>query len=50
MNQKNWQWKNINATRIVVVAFAMLYEFTGITAGYFEILQGKGASGKSVVQ
>ena len=32
--------KNINATRIVVVAFAMLCGFTGIIAGYFEILQG----------
>jgi len=32
--------KNMNATRIVVVAFAMLCSFTGIIAGYFEILQG----------
>jgi len=34
------EMKKINATRIVVVAFAMLCGFTGIIAGYFEILQG----------
>ena len=34
------QLKNINATRVVVAAFAMLCGFTGIIAGYFEILQG----------
>ena len=32
--------KNINATRTVVVAFAMLCGVTGLIAGYFEILQG----------
>ena len=32
--------KNIKAIRIVVIAFAMLCGFTGIIAGYFEILQG----------
>jgi protein-S-isoprenylcysteine O-methyltransferase Ste14 len=32
--------KNMNATRIVVIAFAMLCGFTGIIAGYFEIFQG----------
>ena len=32
--------QNINATRIVVAAFAMLCGFTGIIAGIFEILQG----------
>lgn len=32
--------KNIDATRIVVVAFAILCGFTGVIAGYFEILQG----------
>lgn len=31
--------KNINATKIVVVAFAMLCGFTGVIAGYF-VLQG----------
>ena len=36
--------KNINATRIVVIGFAMLCGFTGIIAGYFEILQGNVAS------
>ena len=40
MNRINSQWKSINATRSVVVAFAMLCGFTGIIAGYFEILQG----------
>jgi hypothetical protein len=35
--------KNINATRTVVVAFAMLCGVTGIIAGYFEILQGNTA-------
>jgi hypothetical protein len=34
---------NINATRIVVVAFASLCGVTGIMAGYFEILQGSSA-------
>lgn len=36
----NVRWQNINATRIVVAAFAMLCGLTGITAGFFEILQG----------
>lgn len=34
------EMKNITATRIVAVAFAMLCGFTGIIAGYFEIQQG----------
>jgi len=34
------KWQNINATRIVVAAFAILCGFTGIAAGFFEILQG----------
>lgn len=33
-------WKNVNTTRIVVIAFGMLCGLTGIIAGYFEILQG----------
>ena len=36
----NLLWNNFSATRIVVIAFAMLCGFTGITAGFFEILQG----------
>jgi hypothetical protein len=35
--------KNMKATRIVVIAFAMLCGFTGIIAGYFEIIQGNAA-------
>jgi succinate-acetate transporter protein len=31
---------NINATRIVVAAFAVLCGFTGIIAGFYEIQQG----------
>ena len=33
-------WQNINATRVVIAGFAMLCGFTGIIAGFFEILQG----------
>jgi len=41
--------KNINATRIVVAAFAMLCGLTGITAGYFEILQGNATPNSLII-
>jgi hypothetical protein len=41
--------KNINATRIVVAAFAMLCGLTGITAGCFEILQGNVATNSLII-
>lgn len=51
MKQKNGKlvWKNINATGIVVAAFAMLCGITGITAGYFEILQGNVATNGLII-
>lgn len=51
MKQKNSKLisKNINATRIVVAAFAILCGLTGITAGYFEILQGNIATDGLIV-
>jgi hypothetical protein len=33
-------WQTINATRTVVIAFALLCGFSGITAGVFELQQG----------
>ena len=39
-NIRNTSWQNISATRIVSIAFAMLCGFTGIIAGFFEMLQG----------
>jgi hypothetical protein len=33
-------WKNINATRVVIALFAFLCGFTGIIAGFYEVLQG----------
>ena len=41
--------KNIDATRIVVIAFAMLCGFTGMIAGYFEILQGNVAPDSLII-
>ncbi len=33
-------WRNVNGTRVVVIAFAILCGLTGIIAGIFEVLQG----------
>lgn len=34
------KWQKINATRTVVIAFALLCGFSGISAGLFELQQG----------
>ena len=41
--------KNINATRIVVIAFAMLCGLTGLIAGCFEIIQGNVAPDGTII-
>jgi len=42
-------WQNINATRTVVIAFALLCGLSGITAGVFELQQGNVTPGTLII-
>ena len=46
---EEFNWHNVNGTRVVVAAFGILCGLTGIIAGIFEILQGNIAPNSFVI-